>query len=129
MKFALHGADEALRNVRQIRESINDRALREDGLQSLQPIVEDAKALAPVEEGDLRDSIEATVFDDGTIGVIIRDWKGHFFEFGTVNMRAQPMLIPAVEANEAIVIDLFSERVAARIEGAFVPRAAISFGN
>ena len=55
---------------------------------------------------------------DLAVGVIIGDWKGHFWEFGTVNHRAQPMLAPAVDANEGVVIEIFGGRIGARIEGA-----------
>ena len=125
MKFQLTGGDEALRNLEYITESVDDRHLQADALEVLEPIVEDAKELAPIGQGDLRDSIGPTTFDDGTVGVIIRDWKGHFFEFGTVNMRATPMLIPAVEANADRVLDAFGERIAVRITGSFNPRAGL----
>lgn len=118
MRFALDGVEEALSNIAAIAEAVGNDDLREDGLAALQPIVDDARSLAPVDEGDLRDSIEAVTFEDGTIGVVIGDWKGHFFELGTVNMRATPMLGPAADANEAVVIEMFGKRIGARIEGA-----------
>ena len=125
MRSGISGGDEALRNLQRITEAVGDRHLQAVALEALEPIVEDAQALAPVGEGDLRESIAATVFEDGTVGVIIRNWKGHFFELGTVKMRAQPMLIPAVEANADRVLDAFGERVAVRIEGSFNPRAGV----
>lgn len=129
MKFALSGGEDALRNLEMIKESVTDRHLEADALEMVQPIVDDAKELAPVGEGDMRDSIEATTFEDGTIGVIIRDWKGHFFEFGTVHMRATPMLLPAFEANADQVLDAFGERIGVRITGAFTPRAGLRLDN
>lgn len=118
MKFQLDGVEEALRNLEAIEEAVSDRELQADGLEALEPVVKDAQSLAPVDQGDLRDSIEATVFEDGSVGVIIRDWKGHFFEFGTVHMRATPMLIPAWDANVSEVSNAFADRIRARIEGA-----------
>ncbi len=117
MEFKLTGGDEALRNLRQIDEAVTDRNLRQDALDAVQPVVEDAKSLAPVDEGDLRDSIESIILDDGSVAVVIGDWKGHFYEFGTVNHRAQPMLIPAWDANADRMEDYFAEAVGARIEG------------
>lgn len=115
MKFALNGVDEALRNVQLIDEAVSDENLREDAFEVLQPVVKDAQSLAPVDEGDLRDSIQVTVLDDGSVAIVIRDFKGHFFEFGTVNMRAQPMLIPAWEAHVGSMGNAFGDRVRTRI--------------
>ena len=119
MKFELKGVDDALRNLRKIDEAVTDKNLTEDALEVLKPVVEDARSLAPVAEGDLRDSIEATVLEDRTVAVIIRDWKGHFFEFGTVKMRATPMLIPAWEAHVGDMGNAFGILIGARIEYGF----------
>ena len=118
MKFSLEGVSEALSNLRKVEEAVAEPKLQDDGLEAVEPIAKDAQSLAPVDEGDLRDSIKAKIFEDGTVGVEIGDWKGHFFEFGTVKMRATPMLIPAFDRNESLVLEMFSGRVGARIEGA-----------
>ena len=118
MEFRLDGLDDALRNLRNVEQSVKSDNLQEDALQAVEPIAEDARSLAPVGEGDLRNSIQPAIFEDGTVGVEIGDWKGHFFEFGTVKMRATPMLAPAFDANESLVLDIFGGRVGARIEGA-----------
>lgn len=118
LKFDLSGVNEAIGNLRKIAGQVNNRNLQEDALEALQPVVDDARSLAPVDKGDLRDSIDAKVLEDGTVAVVIEDWKGHFFEFGTVKMRAQPMLIPAFDANEDLVVEWFGKRVGARIQGA-----------
>ena len=117
MKFALTGMGEALANLRRIDEGVSHANLEQDALAAVEPVVHDAQRLAPVGEGDLRDSIQSMVLEDGTVAVVIRDWKGHFFEFGTVNMRAQPMLGPAWHANESVLLDSFSGAIRARIEG------------
>jgi len=118
VRFKLTGGDEAIRNVANVRAVMSDHNMQGDGLDAVQPIVDDAKSLAPVDQGNLRDSIGAEVDKDGFISVVIRDWKGHFFEFGTVKMRAQPMLIPAFDANEATVTAIFASSIRKRIEGA-----------
>lgn len=124
MRFRLDGVDEALRNLTAIEEAVSEPALQADGLEVLEPVVKDAQSLAPVDQGDLRDSIEAAVLDDGSVGVIIRDWKGHFFEFGTAHMRATPMLIPAWDANVNELSNAFADRIRVRIEAA--PRVSRS---
>ena len=111
-------------------EAVSDDNLRDDAFEVLQPVVKDAQSLAPVDEGDLRDSIQVTVLEDGSVAIVIRDFKGHFFEFGTVNMRAQPMLIPAWEAHVGSMGNAFGKLVGARIEyapGRNRSRTAISF--
>lgn len=116
MQFRLDGLEDALRNLNLIDEAVTDTNLRADALEALQPVVDDARSLAPVDDGDLRDSIQPIVFDDGSVGVVIRDWKGHFFEFGTVKMRATPMLMPAWDANSESLSNYFADSVRARIE-------------
>lgn len=118
MIFELKGIKEALENIETIGQSINDKDLQEDALGTLAPVVKDAQALAPVDQGNLRDSIHSLVLEDGSVGVVIGDWKGHFFEFGTANMRAQPMLGPAFHENEDAIVAVFGGRVGARIESA-----------
>ena len=133
MRFSLRGTEDALKNLEAIEQSVSDDNLREDALDAVQPVVEDARNLAPVGEGDLRDSIGAIALEGGAVAVVIADWKGHFFEFGTVKMRAQPMLVPAWEANEDRMLDTFGRLVRARIEapantiGFNRSRAAVSF--
>ena len=118
MQFRLDGLEDALRNLRSIEHAVKPDNLQEDALEAVEPIAKDARSLAPVDEGELRDSIQPKIFEDGTVGVEIGNWKGHFFEFGTVKMRATPMLAPAFDANESLVLDIFGGRVGARIEGA-----------
>jgi len=116
MKFMLRGGEEALANLRRLREAVSPPYMQAAAIEALQPVVADARDLAPVEDGDLRDSIGVKVLEDGSVAVVIGDWKGHFFEFGTVKMRAQPMLIPAWDANEELVIARFGRAVAVNIE-------------
>jgi HK97 gp10 family phage protein len=117
MRFELRGANQLFKNLDLIREEVSEENLRDDAAAALQPVVEDAQALAPVDQGDLRDSIQVAYLEDGAIAVVIADWKGHFFEFGTVKMRAQPMLLPAWDANADEIEGVFAERIRARIEG------------
>ncbi|NVE96068.1 HK97-gp10 family putative phage morphogenesis protein, partial [Altererythrobacter lutimaris] len=111
MKFELKGIEQALKNIAALGQSVSDEDLQQVALAALEPVAKDAQSLAPVDEGDLRNSIEPRILEYGTVGVVSGDWKGHFFEFGTVNMRAQPMLGPAWHENEDAVIQSFGGRV------------------
>lgn len=58
------------------------------------PIAEIARELAPVDEGDYRDGIKATI-DGNDVRVDAFDWKSHFIEFGTVDT---PVFAPLARA-------------------------------
>lgn len=63
-------------------------------------IARTAKALAPVDTGELRESITADVRDALTrlVGIVeARAPHAPFPEFGTVKMQAQPYMRPALE--------------------------------
>lgn len=57
-----------------------------------------AKALAPVESGAYRDSIQV-VTQDGRIYVVVTDFKGHLIEWGTVDTPAFGVMRRAVLQN------------------------------
>ena len=64
----------------------------------------DARAAAPVDSGELRDSIDARIFGDGRRGSVtgvVGAAARHslFVEFGTSKMAPQPYLGPALAAN------------------------------
>lgn len=65
-------------------------------------ITRDAKALAPVDTGNLRASIGSTITGDGRFGVLRAEigptasYARHV-ELGTSRMRAQPFLRPATD--------------------------------
>lgn len=82
-------------------ELVSDTFLNEVLLTATQPIVEMAKARAPVAPsgGDLRDSIEAKLFGGEGIGVFML-WYGIYAEHGTINEAPHPFLVPAAEAGK-----------------------------
>ena len=132
MDFALRGLDRALAAVKRVGAAVNNDRIGNNAAAALQPVVEDAKALVPVQSGVLRDSIGiAREFLDGAatdgqsvfVGPLAAGGRnvafyGHFLEFGTVHMRATPFLGPAVKENEALIFDVLGNRVGADIEGA-----------
>lgn len=56
-----------------------------------------AKQLAPVDTGNLRDSIAVSETGLGTVRVEVGAEYAHFVELGTTKSPAQPFLLPAVE--------------------------------
>ena len=64
-------------------------------------IAADARDRAPVDSGDLRDSIHVERVNDGysVVAGNTRVWYGHLVEHGTVKSAAHPFLIPAFESN------------------------------
>lgn len=71
--------------------------------QAAQAIAAGAKSRAPVDSGDLRDSIHVEHVDEGVYAVVAGDsdvFYGHMVENGTVRTPAHPFLVPAAEAEK-----------------------------
>ena len=89
-------------NSKEVSESIKSALLK--GLETCGLVAEGyAKKLAPVDTGNLRNSITHTV-DDGDLAAYIGTNVEYapYQELGTIHMKAQPFLKPAVadHANE-----------------------------
>lgn len=69
-----------------------DRAVDE----TTEAVAGDARQFAPVDEGELRASIEPRTTDEGGEVVATADHAA-YVEFGTSNMSAQPYMLPAAE--------------------------------
>jgi HK97 gp10 family phage protein len=130
MQFEMSGFDDALKNLRKVGDSVKGPAMTAGALKALEPVAEDARALAPVRRGTLRDNITISAsLPDGTtdryngravhVGILTgKPFYAGFVELGTVNARAQPFLAPAVDANEALIFDILGAQTGALIEGA-----------
>lgn len=126
LKFT--GVDEALANIRKVSAPVNDNRIGENAAAALEPVAEDARRLAPVDHGDLRESIGITAslteqnqFDGravfvGPLGANV--FYAAFIELGTVKMRAQPFLAPAVHENRELVFDVLGSLVGYDMIGA-----------
>lgn len=62
-----------------------------------QDIEGEAKQNAPVDTGDMRDSIAAEQTGPAEAKVEVGEFYGHFVELGTRKMAARPFLVPAAE--------------------------------
>lgn len=105
-KRYLDGLDKAERTFRRLpaeaREGLVD-ALNRGGRE----IVMRAQALAPVDEGDLRDATERLPIEETPRGLAVTirntDFKARWVEFGTTRAPAQPFFWPAVRSLRARV--------------------------
>ncbi|MCY6354517.1 HK97-gp10 family putative phage morphogenesis protein [Clostridium sp. ZS2-4] len=105
----LQGVDEILNRIQSIGANVGrleNKALRN----AAEPILEDAKANAPVRTGKLKKGLKITRVKkkDGVkyilVGVDRGDnseiFYGKFIEFGTSKMPAKPFMQPAYEKNK-----------------------------
>lgn len=124
----LKGVEEALASLRAVVAPVNDQRIGENAAVALEPVAEDARRLAPVDDGDLRDSIvvsrslaEPNAFDGKAVfvGPLMGNvFYAGFLELGTVKMRAQPFLAPAVHENRELVFDILGSLVGYDMIGA-----------
>lgn len=128
--FAMTGIDQALANIRRIAAAVTDDQVRPVAMAALEPVAAEARLLVPVRTGNLRSDIEVSATlpngEDaqyrgkavfvGTFGS--DDWYAWDVEIGTVTRRAEPFLVPAVDAKASTVFDLLGEGVGRLILGA-----------
>ena len=105
--------------------AVSKRILRGAMKKALKPVAVDAKSKVPVRTGKLRDSIfvgtklapsqEAdSALKTGHIRVVMgTEWPegahGHFVEFGTSKMVAQPYMRPAWDSNKKQVVRIIAD--------------------
>lgn len=119
LKAEFRGIEEAITNVRKIYLAVHSDQMGRCATKALEPVAVAARELAPYLSGDLRDNIiVSTSLPDGGdaefngqaafVGPLSGDiFYAGFLEFGTLKMRAYPFLAPAVDANEALVFEIF----------------------
>jgi HK97 gp10 family phage protein len=82
-----------------------EKAIKEAVSRGGDAVRDAAKANAPVDTGELRDSIESIVSSDGLSVEVGTDVPhGVFVELGTSRMAAQPFLFPAFEREKAGIL-------------------------
>lgn len=96
-----HG-DKAIKNMEQaVNMALTASALVVEG---------QAKALVPVDTGNLRNSITHEVNkQEARVGTNVE--YAPFVELGTVKMAAQPYLNPALEANKGNIKKIFADAI------------------
>lgn len=122
--------------VEELPKATAKNVLKRAGIAAMKPVEERARQLAPVDDGQLRDSIttkqarakrqRGSVKFDASSGVEIvtgptgRQEGGNaaFQEFGTVNMPANPFMRPAIDSSAQEVIADVRKELEAQIEKA-----------
>jgi HK97 gp10 family phage protein len=107
--FSVDGVEDVVRKLQSLTPKLQAQALRKATREGAKVIQREAKALAPVQTGALRDSIKvkAGKRKKGRISTLIQvgqgDFKGDTFygamvEYGTRRMPARPFMTPAYES-------------------------------
>lgn len=125
------GIDEALRGLKLSQRKTAARRVLKD---ALQPVADAAKRMAPVAEGNLRDSITvstnvtkaarvARVKDGVTVFAGTANRNGVPREFGTIRSPAHPFMRPAWAATKMGVLEHIVREFGAEVRAA-IDRAA-----
>lgn len=130
--MAVEGQKELLKAFKQFEPKLAKKMQRKAMRAAAKPVVATAKRAAPVQFGDLEDSIKARAIKRSRRRFGIRvgtSWResmftgetfyGAFIEFGTTHMDAQPFMRPAFDENHDTVFRIFQQTA-----GALVAEAA-----
>ena len=137
----LDGLDEIIKNMEAIKDELKGDPLRASLRKALTPIVNEAKSLAPVKTGRLRDAIKTRPlpaddlpagFTDGQELFVVSSrkkdkdapdnaWYWHFVEFGSTarngeDIPKQAFLSPAFDSKRSEAIKVFVDEMRAQLE-------------
>jgi len=137
----LDGLDEIIKNMEAIKDDLKGDPLRASLRKALTPIVDEAKSLAPVDTGRLRDAIKTRPlpaddlpagFSDGQELFVLSSrkkdpdapdnaWYWHFVEFESKTksgkvVPAQPFLAPAFDSKRSEAIKVFVDEMRTQLE-------------
>ncbi len=123
VSFKLQGLDALQAQLVDLGAQLGVKALAQAARQAFKPVLETARALVPVDSGELRDSLRLSVKKPSAgemvvvAGLRIGGSKGggqelpparrwHWIEFGTAHIAAHPFLRTALDQNASAVLDL-----------------------
>jgi HK97 gp10 family phage protein len=121
--FKLKGADKLLAALKDLEPKLAKGVLSKAMRAGAKPILETAKAMAPVDTGDLRRSLKIRAIKrnrKGRVGVVISTDKGFFkgdtfyaafHEFGTSRMPARPFIRPAFDAHKVSSVKIIGNEI------------------
>jgi HK97 gp10 family phage protein len=130
LNFRLDGVEDAIKRLHRAVAPVNDQRVAENAATALEPVAEEARRLVPKNTMALHDSIGVEIAPGGgsakfevIVGVLNAGGRAnvfyaHFIEFGTVTMRANPFLAPAVFMHEDLIFDTLALRIGEDITGA-----------
>jgi len=119
----LRGAKQLLEALKTLDDKLAKKVYREAMRAAAKPILETAKANAPVVTGALRKSLKIRAIKrtrKGRVGVVISTDKGFFkgetfygsfIEFGTKNMPAHPFIRPAFDSHKVSSIKIIGNEI------------------
>ena len=116
------GVAELDRTLRRILEAAEPKAVQRALRAGAKPIEDEAKRLAPVQTGALRESIDATaaaITRSGTIQISVAPNGVNYaddVEFGSRGRAAQPFMRPAFDVKSQEAIRAISRELAADIK-------------
>lgn len=97
----ISGFEKLARKLDKIAASVDGRKQGDDLREAAKPVLARMEQFVPVRTGDLKSSLAITMAEDGLtvmIGPVGKDaWRAHFVELGTVNMPAEPFILPAFD--------------------------------
>lgn len=127
-EVGLEGMKELNKALKQLPDKLQERAIKNAMADGARAIRDEAKRRAPVDDGDLRDSIvvSRTVQVKGrrqsVKGGVVIGIKGaprfyaHIAEFGTSRQTAQPFLRPAFDAKQEEALKRIGPKLGKEIE-------------
>lgn len=129
LKVSVEGLEELREQFSALSDRMQAKALRDAMRGAARPVVQEARARAPVRTGRLRRNIIAKVFSgpktvtaiigfraEGKRGDVRNAFYGMFLELGTSRMTARPMLRPALDAKGGEAVSLFAAALRKAIE-------------
>ena len=76
LDFALSGIDQAVRAVRNIGQAVTDDTIKPEAAKALEPVLDTARQIAPVDRGEFRDSL---AIGDQVVGEASRGRGGSIY--------------------------------------------------
>lgn len=129
MSIKISGLEAVQRKFEALPKKVQRKVLREGMTAAAKIVRAQARADVPVATGDLRKSINVRGLQAAKGAAFLNKTKGgsravqigktvvaeaphaHLVEKGTKRMRAQPFLLPALQANEQRTVDLVGDSV------------------
>lgn len=109
MSIRVDGLQEAIKDFKKVDGDINDL---KDAFQAIgMDVVNEAKSLAPVRTGALRQRIKAGRRQNGVVISSGGTFYHAFQHFGTKYIKANPYLFQAIDRQEAHIIKSFEDNV------------------